>query len=126
MVLVLIGGLWTVLEIGGYLVAPEDLAGKWQLQSTGPTSDEVKGPGLNIEQSGKFFQVSFEHGPQLDLKLQSGSPMVLAGSNCSLTVTGHMGGDDKTLQLEGPLQGKWTAHRLTRTFPLDPTTKEAR
>ncbi len=122
MIVVLISGLWTVLEIGGYLSAPEDLAGKWQIQSidTGPRGQrELGGPGLNIEQSGLFFQINFDHGPQLDLKQKSTSPTVLANRDWKLTITGRIGSDDKTLQIQGPQSGWWSAHRTLRTFPAD-------
>ena len=103
-------------------MAPEDLAGKWRIQSTAP---DRLGPDLNIEQSGRFFQIAFEHGPHLNLKLQSTSPMVLANADWKLIISGHVGGEEKTLQLEGPQNGRWTAHRLVRTFPADSTTREA-
>ena len=55
MICVLILGLWAVLEIGNnYLSAPEDMAGKWQIQSA--SASDPLGPGMNVEQSGKFFQ----------------------------------------------------------------------
>ena len=130
MILALIAGLWLVLEIGRYLPdAPEDLAGKWQIK---PTSGDAggqggpQGPGLNIEQSGNFFQVAFEHGPQLNLKLQRGTPMVLTNDTWKLTIAGREGGDEKTLQLEGPQAGRWSAHRTVRTFPLDVATAGAK
>jgi hypothetical protein len=122
MIVVLVAGLWTVLDVGGHLIAPEDLAGKWQVQSA---DGDPRGPGLNIEQSGKFFQIAFEHGPQLDLKLQSTSPTVLANGNWKMTITGREGGDDKTLQLEGPQAGRWSAHRTVRTFASDVNGKGA-
>jgi hypothetical protein len=118
MVCVLILGLWAVLEIGNnYLSAPEDLAGKWQIQAT--SANEPLGPGMNVEQSGRFFQIAFDHGPQLDLKLQSTSPMVLTNPQWKLTITGRDGSDEKTVQLEGPQTGRWSAHRTARTFPPD-------
>jgi hypothetical protein len=128
MICVLILGLWAVLEIGNnYLSAPEDMAGKWQIQSA--SSSDPFGPGMNVEQSGKFFQVAFDHGPQLDLTMQSTSPMVLTNPKWKLTITGRDGSDDKKVRLEGPQTGQWLAHRTVRTFPPDtaaPTTKEAK
>jgi hypothetical protein len=133
MVVVLIGGMWAVLGIGGYLAAPEDLAGKWLIQPADPVSEHrsiVRGPGLYVEQSGRFFQFSFDHGPQLNLKLQTEAPIVLTGADWTLTITGHVGSDDKLLKLDRNDLGQsdpveWTAHRVVRTFPPDSTTKEA-
>jgi hypothetical protein len=121
MLLVLIFGLWAVLAIGARLSAPEDLAGKWQLQS------QVRGipdDTLTIEQSGRFFQVSFEHGPHLDLKLEDNSqPLRLVHGDTTLTISGEPG-DDKIMQLTGP-NPHWTAHRVVRTYPADTTGKES-
>jgi hypothetical protein len=121
MIVVLIVGLWLVLEIGSYLSTPEDLAGKWQM----PSADAIGGPGFNVEQSGKFFQIVFDHGPQLDLKLKSTSPTVLSNDKWKLTIAGRDGSDDKNFDLTGPQNAHWTAHRTVRTFPPDSTTREA-
>jgi len=123
MLVVLIAGLWSVLAIGRHLTAPEDLAGKWQLT---PVSAASPAQILTVEQSGRFFQIAFEHGPQLDLKQQGDSPLLLANREWRLTITGQSDGDDKTMQLDGPQSARWTAHRIVRTFPSDVQPKEVR
>ena len=123
MIVVLVAGLWAVLEMGATLSPPEDLAGKWHLE---PTAIGLEGAGLIIEQSGRFFQVAFEHGPQLDLKLaeQSPSHLLLSNSHWQLAINGGVGSDDKMVQLTGEQNGQWTAHRVTRTFPQDVSARE--
>jgi hypothetical protein len=133
MVLVLVGGLWAVLAIGAGLEPPQDLAGKWQLSAGTPpnglpNSLSAWGPEMQIEQSGRFFQIFTEHGPKLDLKLteDDGKRVVLDGTRYKLTFSGP-NQDEKRLLVEGPQGGDWTARRVTRKYPSDvqprPTTK---
>jgi hypothetical protein len=122
MLVVLVAGLWTVLSIGRHLHAPRDLAGKWQLI---PLSPGAKPQLMTVEQSGLFFQVGFEKGPPLDLKLKDDSKQILTGKNCQLTFTGPTD-DDKTVELTGKQSGRWTAHRTLHAFPADVESKEAR
>ncbi len=122
MLLVLVIGLWAVLAMGAHVSAPEDLAGKWQLQST------VRGipdDTMTIEQSGRFFQVIFEHGPHLDLKLTDDlQPLHLIDGDTKLVIAGQPGSDDKTMQLNGVNTGRWMAHRVARAYPVDVQGKE--
>ena len=128
MLAVLIAGLWTVLAIGRQLDAPSDLAGKWQLTPIGPGPAQT----LNVEQSGKFFQIAFEHGPQLDLKLQSKTDdkNVSLGNSTSqllvMNVPDEKDPDNKMFLLNGPNPGSWNAHRTVRTFPEDVQSEGAR
>src|SRR5437879_3078134 len=66
-------GLWAVLSVGNPLQAPEDLAGKWMLAPSTPAGPFLRvapyGPDMTIDQSGKFFQVTFDNGPRLDFRL---------------------------------------------------------
>jgi hypothetical protein len=123
MIAVLVIGLWTVLALGRNLSAPEDLAGKWQLHSA---VHGIPDDTLAIEQSGRFFQIAFNSGPHAGLKLTEKTAAVLrlSGGDWQMTVTGPDGGDDKTIQLNGPVTGRWTAHRIVRTFPADVSQKE--
>jgi len=60
-------GEWAVLSFGERIVAPEDLAGKWTLESRLPAGAKgaAFGPGLTIDQSGRFFQIAIDNGPKL-------------------------------------------------------------
>ncbi len=118
MIVALVAGLWSVLAMGRNLHAPEDVAGKWQLA---PVSAGEPGQVLTIEQSGRFFQVVFEHGPSLDLKLQgSFSSMLLSNKKWTLNIQDRgPDPDDKLMVLTGPESKQWTAHRTVRTFPAD-------
>ncbi len=127
MLVVLVGGLWTVLAIGSSLEAPQDLAGKWQLSPAGP---DGWGPDMQVEQSGRFFQVFIDHGPRLDLKraIETDRRILLTNSMYQVTFTGlALAADEKQLLIEGPQGGRWTARRVSRKYPSDlpvrPTTK---
>jgi hypothetical protein len=121
MLAVLIAGLWSVLAIGRHLRAPYDLAGKWQLTPASSGPSQI----LTVEQSGKFFQISFDQGPTLDLKLQSGtnaSKIALGNKTTQLLILSTANpsdADNKMFVLTGPHPGQWNAHRTVRTFPED-------
>lgn len=125
MIVVLVGGLWAVLALGGNLSAAEDLAGKWELH---PIAGGSEGKTMNIEQSGEFFQISIDQGKLMDLKLHehSSSKLVLSNRHTQLTVSGNEGGDDKTFLLTGDKNGQWNAHRTVRTFPADVSATEGK
>ena len=135
MIAIAAGGLWVVLAYGNQLHAPQDLAGKWTLvpasQSlAGEAPAAAFGPGMTIEQSGRFFQVSFENGPRLNLKLDAeierpipggqANRITLVGTPWQLTTLGAPDGDECIVQLTGPSHdqsGRWKAQRVMRTFP---------
>jgi hypothetical protein len=123
MIVVLIAGLWAVLAIGSHLVAPEDLAGKWKLQST---IRGIPDDNLNIEQSGRFYQITFNDGKLIDLKWteRTGNVIHLANTETKLTVSGAPDSDDKTIELSGSVAGRWAAHRISRAYPWDVSGKE--
>jgi hypothetical protein len=125
MILVLIAGLWAVLAMGSHLVAPEDLAGKWKLQSV---IHGIPDDCLNIEQSGRFYQITFDvdHGTRLDLKWTDRSANVihLANGDTKLSISGLPDSDDKTIELSGSHAGRWSAHRISRAYPWDVSAKE--
>jgi hypothetical protein len=127
-------GLWVCLSVGNDLVAPEDLAGKWTLASGSAAGPAIPmapyGPGMTIDQSGRFFQVAFDNGPRLNLQLnEPGEVMPVPGQQVerlelacprwNLRAWGKPGGDDWTIWLVGPSNdqsGKWQAKRVARTF----------
>jgi hypothetical protein len=138
MILASIAGVWAVLAVGKGLMPPEDLAGKWSLESRlGPNRPEIQeaalGPGMTVDQSGKFFQVSFENGPKLNLELSNQSnpnasetQVALVGEPWRLTFQGVSGGDDMEVHLVGPNLrqcGVWNARRVVRKFAPDVSDK---
>jgi len=123
MIVVLIAGLWAVLAMGSHLVAPEDLAGKWKLQSI---IHGIPDDNLDIEQSGRFYQVSFESGTRLNLKWteRTANVIQLGNGDTKLTIAGLPDSDDKTIELSGSHAGRWAAHRISRAYPWDVSGKE--
>jgi hypothetical protein len=81
-------GISMVLELGSaYLIAPTDLAGQWRARDQRPDN---KNETFTIHQSGRFFQLVFDHGPRLDLVLQQSnqSPAMQADSKMTLAGDG--------------------------------------
>src|SRR5580765_2033400 len=60
-------GLWGIFVVGGFLNAPRDLSGTWELES----GQERFGKSMRIDQSGRFYHMEFEKGPKLDLRRKS-------------------------------------------------------
>ena len=60
-------GLWGIFVAGGFLSAPRDLSGTWELES----GQERLGKWMRIDQSGRFYHLEFERGPKLDLRRKS-------------------------------------------------------
>src|ERR1700722_13009944 len=81
MILLSASGVWAVLSIGQGLVAPEDLAGKWTLESRLPGT-QANPHEMTVEQSGKFFQIYFQNRPNLNFVLDEQS--CVSSSNGSL------------------------------------------
>ncbi len=117
MIVFLVGGLWAILAVGSALEAPTDLSGKWQLSPVGP---DAWGPGMDVEQSGRFFQIFIEGGPRLDVE-QAGDVarrIVLQNSKYKVSFDGGAP-DEKQLRIDGPEGGQWTAKRVSRRYPPD-------
>jgi hypothetical protein len=110
-------GLWVILAYGGTQVAPPDLAGKWKL-----AEPAALGPTMNVEQSGRFFQISFDNGSVLKLKLvnQQGTRLKLSGHGWTLFADLSPGGEDMGVHLTGEQSIDGSAHRVLRTYPTDP------
>jgi hypothetical protein len=122
MLVVLVAGLWIVLEIGARLSPPEDLAGRWSVQSTG-------GPvGLIVEQSGRYFQLTFDRQKPIALhRVGPGDgPIHLAGGKWKVEIDGPAGSDDRTLHVSGPVPIDGPAHRVDRTYPADTSQAKQR
>jgi hypothetical protein len=131
MILISASGVWAVLSIGQRLIAPEDLAGKWALSSRLPGASSVPGE-MVVNQSGKFFQISFDNGRNLNLVLdeQTAVPstdnplfrLSLSDGPWHMTFQGSEGGDEAQVGLTGPQSsqsGVWNAKRVVRKFPPD-------
>jgi hypothetical protein len=131
MILLSASGVWAVLSIGQGLVAPEDLAGKWTLESRLPGT-QANPHEMTVEQSGKFFQIAFQNRPNLNFVLdeQSRVPtsdgslvrLSLSDGPWHLSFQGPQGGDDMKVSLTGPQlsqSGAWNAKRVVRKFPPD-------
>jgi hypothetical protein len=55
MTITLVVGLWVILALGANVVAPADLAGRWELI---PVDEETATPAeMLVEQSGRYFQL---------------------------------------------------------------------
>ncbi len=119
MTLICGAGLWAILAYGDTLSAPPDLAGKWKLAQTGDM-----GSAMNVEQSGRFFQISFDNGSILKLKLveHQGQRLKLAGHGWVMLADRLPGGEDMNLHLAGPRSFDSAAHRILRTYPLEAGT----
>jgi hypothetical protein len=127
-------GLWVVLAAGSNLVAPEDFAGKWTLASTTPAGPAIPmapyGPGMTVDQSGRFFQIAFDNGPRLNLTMtEPGEVMPVPGQQVErveltsagwlINLWGKPDGDQWIVHLVGPTNeqsGKWIAKRVSATF----------
>jgi hypothetical protein len=137
MILLSASGVWAVLSLGQNLTAPEDLAGKWTLESR-LVSTRPGGGEMTVEQSGKFFQISFDKGPKLNLILEEQSAsssatgpterVALSNGPWHLSFQGPRGGDEMQVSLTGPQLsqcGVWTAKRVVRKFPPDVSNTNA-
>jgi len=144
MIIACAGGLWAVLSYGGTLTPPEDLAGKWTLTPATAAGPFIRlapyGPGMTVDQSGRFLQIAFENGPRLDFRLGQPAEMLpvpgkdepverleLTNSGWILKAWGKPGGDEWTMWLVGPedsQSGKWMAKRVVRTFAPSSKTAE--
>jgi hypothetical protein len=115
MIVVLVGGLWAVLAIGGRLDAPEDLAGTWSIQS-------AKGPvDLNVEQSGRYFELTFGKEPAVDLKRVGSTqgPTHLAGGKWTVDFAPGDSDDTRVIHVAGPTPIDGLARRVKRRYPAE-------
>jgi Kef-type K+ transport system membrane component KefB len=108
MILALIGGLWVMVRIGSQMQPPRDVSGAWKIE----TSDDQAAAGsiLRIQQSGKYFHLTFDDGSHLDLMVRAEREQFADGSS-TLNLTN--GSDAATLvvsaakdHLAGNVHGK--------------------
>jgi hypothetical protein len=104
--------LWMLLNWGSsHLKAPVDLTGNWQPQ--GELAQAAH--SFNIRQSGRFIELAFENGPQIDLTLTVSSPidpktidggerLTLEGDGWQVLTTGRMGNDWRQFDFHPPAE----------------------
>jgi len=120
----LVAGLWAIIAVGSRLQPPEDLAGKWKIvASSGGSLPVPDADGMNIEQSGRFFEITFDRGPKLDLSLGSQDHprggevrLQLKSAKWTATVQGPEKGDDFDFTFDGPSRYTFHGHRTVRTY----------
>src|SRR6266700_2827566 len=77
-------GLWGIFVAGGFLSAPRDLSGTWELES----GQEQFGKSMRIDQSGRFYHLEFEKGPKLDLRRKSEGSVAGDSDAIAIEMTG--------------------------------------
>src|SRR5436190_22566204 len=120
MIGVFAAGLWLILGPGASLLSPppQDLSGDWELAPLPGTAGDVQ--TLRVEQSGKFFNLTFAKGPSLRMKLIEQSPpnlIRLSGSDGQITFRGSDDSERWRLTAVGKSQGTWNARLVNRTYP---------
>src|SRR4051812_18276309 len=97
-------GLWLILRAGSNLHAPTDLSGSWEIGGEDPGTLEALGEKVSIEQSGQFFQLSFERGLTVDLRLmdETSGGLLFAGPKWQLNAIGERPGGPFIFRLTGP------------------------
>ena len=116
----LVGGMWVILPLGEGLVAPFNLAGRWEIEpdlSMGPRVGPPLGRTMEVEQSGRYFQIRFASGRTLDLRLMRETrqdprvKMELAGGGWDMTCDADATGGTMRINLRGAVTRAWTAKR---------------
>ena len=117
----LVGGMWVILPLGEALVAPFNLAGRWEIEpdlTMGPRVGPPLGRTMEIEQSGRYFLVRFASGRTLDLKLRRETrqeprvKMELAGGGWDMTCDADATDGTMRIDLRGAVKRVWTARRV--------------
>lgn len=118
-------GLWCILKAGSRLQAPPDLEGSWELSSSvglAPGTGVPFAARMEVEQSGRYFQITFDTGLRLDAKLleiterpdsRTAAPirMRLSAGEWSLIADGARGAEEFHFELSGPKQHEFTGRR---------------
>jgi hypothetical protein len=140
MFVALVVGLWAILTAGSRLTAPEDLSGEWHVTwaTTSPTGGSEPDGTMRVQQSGRFFNVTFDDALQLRLKLADGdaaatpaggtapsSPKRLVGDPWVLSVQRIPASGDLALELAGPETFQGIARRPADSQPVDSVSAQA-
>ena len=113
-------GVSLIIEYGSTLKAPADLTGVWDVGVDESANRTVLGDKLRVEQSGRFFQLHFDGGLDVGLKLvQEERPeppervlqMNLEGDGWKLTAEGAGPEGPLVFRLSGPEEHKLTVTR---------------
>ena len=118
MIVVFAAGLWGVMAVGKRLVAPVDLRGRWA--AVGPAGGGW--PAVTVEQSGRYFELSFEKGPRFGAAVSEQDErggLVLGRGPWRVSIGPADGAGTRRFAVEGPQPGVVTG-RLER-----PTTGPA-
>src|SRR5437660_1289670 len=85
---VLAGGLWLIVEVGGAMRAPDDLAGEWAVAWRNAPPPEMGEPLIRVQQSGRFFIVRFGQRPPMSMTLQPGWKGARDGRRLDMVLAG--------------------------------------
>jgi hypothetical protein len=116
---VLAGGLWVILEAGGAIRAPDDLAGEWTLvwlTSPPPNGGDVP-PLMRIDQSGRFFQVQFGQAKPIPMTLRHGWRGLRDGPRLDM----QLAGGAWTMKIDGDIPPKSTRAPQVNVELIGPT-----
>jgi hypothetical protein len=105
--------LWLILRAGSNLRAPTDLSGSWEIGGEEPATLESLGDTVSIEQSGQFFQLRFERGLTIDLRLVDATSggLLFAGAKWQLNAIGQIPNGPFIFRLTGPQRHTFTVSR---------------
>ncbi len=132
---ILAAGLWIVVGYGSLIHAQEDLAGEWELTPEEPVIG-VQARHMKVEQSGRYFNITFADGKPLPMKLIDDriveehfgqrKRITLTGQGTTVTFEGRCRGDLWRLSLAGPVCCDYVARLTERTYPRPgPATRSA-
>ena len=130
MVVVFVVGLWTIVQVGHSLRAPNDLSGTWALVQQ-PAGDSTPAKMLTVAQSGRFAKVKIDDRKPVEFVLISpsdapSSPMVFESGDQRLTVASVSDDDAAKLyrfSFDGPVKGEWKAKRDSPAAAKPPAPK---
>lgn len=132
---ILAAGLWIIIGFGSLLHAREDLAGEWQITPEVPAS-ATDTRGMNVEQSGQYFNITLPDGQLLRLKMVEetvvGQPfidskrIILRGDGITATFEGRSQRDLWRFSLDGNTKSAYVARLTDRLYSrATPTTQKA-
>jgi hypothetical protein len=138
---VLIGGLLLILTLGDSVHAPDDLSGEWTVEWDNAPPPESAEPKMRVDQSGRFFVVTFGRRPPMSMTLKSGwvgashgrkLDMTLARPLWELRLSGavpmkeHALVPELKLELVGPTRHVGVARRVGVQTAAAPTPAQSR
>jgi hypothetical protein len=101
----LIAGMVLIMTMGESVRAPDDLSGEWVVEWDNAPPPESGEPKLRIDQSGRFFVVTFGERPPMSMKLQDGWTGKTKGRRLQM----RLAGPPWELRLDGdiPFRQRW-------------------